>query len=216
MSESGTFEDELDLAWLLKVRTVVARIGEMDLARWWNSTGQLGPQGSSVLRRGFPRTHRFAQARSVFMVAAARCTQIFDPPGSVTLWRLSSQCRQTLSISGCSSASMGSNSVRSVEKVFSAPTDFRIRWIDREPDVAALGLVELAKGVERHHAAVFGSQPSRPVFALLVSAPSCVFGQPLVPVVFSQARYSLCYGLQALPQFAGYPRLISQDRIEQT
>src|ERR1700692_3683090 len=25
MSESGTFEDELDLAWLLKVRTVVAR-----------------------------------------------------------------------------------------------------------------------------------------------------------------------------------------------
>lgn len=28
MSESGTFEDELDLAWLLKVRTVVARIVE--------------------------------------------------------------------------------------------------------------------------------------------------------------------------------------------
>jgi hypothetical protein len=55
MSESGTFEDELDLAWLLKVRTVVARIGEMDLARWWNSTGQLGPHGASVLRRGFPR-----------------------------------------------------------------------------------------------------------------------------------------------------------------
>jgi len=55
MSESGTFEDELDLAWLLKVRTVVARIGEMDLALWWNSTGQFGPQGSSVLRRGFPR-----------------------------------------------------------------------------------------------------------------------------------------------------------------
>src|SRR6202166_1387023 len=88
MSKSGTFEQELDLAWLLKVRTVVARIGEMDLARWWNSTGQLGPQGASVLRRGLPRTHHFAQARSVFAVAAARCAQIFDPPDSVTLWRL--------------------------------------------------------------------------------------------------------------------------------
>jgi hypothetical protein len=73
---------------LLKVRTAVARVGEMDVARWWNSSGQLGPQGASVLRRGFPRTHHFAQASSVFMVAAARCAQIFDPPGSVTLWRL--------------------------------------------------------------------------------------------------------------------------------
>lgn len=85
MSKSGTFEEEHNLAWLLKIRTAVARVGEMDLARWWNSTGQLGPQGSSVLRRGFPRTHHFAQARSVFMVAADRCAQIFDPPGSVTL-----------------------------------------------------------------------------------------------------------------------------------
>lgn len=41
-----------------------------------------------MLRRGFPRTHYFAQTRSVCMVAAARCAQIFDPPGSVTLWRL--------------------------------------------------------------------------------------------------------------------------------
>jgi hypothetical protein len=49
---------DLDLEWLLKVRTVVARIGEMDLARWWNSNGQLGPQGASVLRRGLPwRAH---------------------------------------------------------------------------------------------------------------------------------------------------------------
>ncbi len=96
MSKSGTFEQELDLAWLLKVRTVVARIGEMDLARWWNSTGQLGPQGASVLRRGFPRTHHFAQARSVFMVAADRCAQIFDPPGSVTVWRLTDPIEERL------------------------------------------------------------------------------------------------------------------------
>src|ERR1700736_2197967 len=39
---------------------------------------------------------------------------------------LSSQWRQTLSISGCSSAAMASNSVRSLENVFSAPTDLRI------------------------------------------------------------------------------------------
>src|SRR6266446_10268667 len=89
-------EQELDLAWLLKVRTVVARIGEMDLARWWNSNGQLGPQGASVLRRGLPRTHYFAQSRSVCMVAAARCAQIFDPPGSVTLWRLTDSLEERL------------------------------------------------------------------------------------------------------------------------
>jgi len=88
----------LDLEWLLKVRTVIARIGEMDLARWWNSNGQLGPQGASVLRRGFPRTHYFAQTRSVCMVAAARCAQIFDLPGSVTLWRLTDTIEERLDV----------------------------------------------------------------------------------------------------------------------
>lgn len=87
---------DLDLEWLLKLRTAVARVGEMDLAKWWNSTGQLGPQGASVLRRGFPRTHDFAQARSVFMVAAARCAQLFDPPGTVTLWRLTDPIEERL------------------------------------------------------------------------------------------------------------------------
>ena len=57
--------------------------GEMDAARWWNTKGQLGQLGASVLRRGFPRTFRFAQARSVFAVAAQRCAEIFDPPGTV-------------------------------------------------------------------------------------------------------------------------------------
>lgn len=73
---------------LLKLRLIVARFGEMDLARWWNTKGQLGRLGSSALRRGFPRTHHFAQARSVFAVAAHRCAEVFDPPGCVTLWRL--------------------------------------------------------------------------------------------------------------------------------
>jgi hypothetical protein len=78
----------IDLDRLLKLRVVVARFGEMDLAKWWNTKGQLGRLGASTLRRGFPRTHRFAQARSVFAVATHRCAEIFEPPSSVTLWRL--------------------------------------------------------------------------------------------------------------------------------
>ncbi|MGE3991887.1 BrxE family protein [Pseudorhodoplanes sp.] len=91
-------DKNLDFEWLLKIRTVVARIGEMDLAKWWNSNGQLGPQGAFVLRRGLPRTHYFAQTRSVCMVADARCAQIFDPPGSVTLWRLTDAIDERLDV----------------------------------------------------------------------------------------------------------------------
>jgi hypothetical protein len=78
----------IDLDRLLKLRLVVARFGEMDIAKWWNTKGQLGTLGAAALRRGFPRTHHFAQARSVFAVAAHRCAEVFEPPGSVTLWRL--------------------------------------------------------------------------------------------------------------------------------
>jgi hypothetical protein len=81
-------EASIDLDRLLKLRLVVARFGEMDLAKWWNTKGQLGRLGAAALRRGFPRTHRFAQARSVFAVAAHRCSEVFEPPGCVTLWRL--------------------------------------------------------------------------------------------------------------------------------
>ena len=78
----------IDLDLLLRLRLTVARFGEMDIARWWNTKGQLGPLGTAALRRGFPRTHRFAQARSVFAVAAHRCREVFETPESVTLWRL--------------------------------------------------------------------------------------------------------------------------------
>ncbi|MSP63803.1 MAG: BrxE family protein [Myxococcales bacterium] len=78
----------IDLDLLLRLRLVVARFGEMDVARWWNTKGQLGRLGATALRRGFPRTHHFAQARSVFAVAAHRCAEVFDPPACVTLWRL--------------------------------------------------------------------------------------------------------------------------------
>jgi hypothetical protein len=72
----------------MKLRLVVARVGEMDLARWWNTHGQLGSIGTSVLRRGFRRTYYFAQARSVFAVATHRSRTVYDRPGTVTLWAL--------------------------------------------------------------------------------------------------------------------------------
>jgi len=78
----------LDFDRLLKLRLVVARIGEMDLAKWWNTNGLLGRKGRILLSRGFPKTHRFAQARAVFAVAKARCHDLFDPPGCMTLWSL--------------------------------------------------------------------------------------------------------------------------------
>src|ERR1019366_2541421 len=74
----------IDLDPRLKLRLVVARFGEMDLAKWWNTKGQLGKLGAASLRRGFPRTHYFAQASSVFAVAAHRCAEVFEPPNSVT------------------------------------------------------------------------------------------------------------------------------------
>lgn len=86
----------VDLEWLLKLRVVIARCGEMDLARWWNSNKQLGSAGSSVLKRGFPRTHHFAQARSVIAIAEHRCTQLFSPADAITLWRLSDVIEEQL------------------------------------------------------------------------------------------------------------------------
>lgn len=79
---------KIDFARLLKLRVVTARVGEMDLAKWWNTRGQLGRLGTAAVRRGFPRTHYFAQARSVFSVAGFRCREVFNPPRSVTLWQL--------------------------------------------------------------------------------------------------------------------------------
>lgn len=84
----------IDFDRLLRLRLVVARCGEMDAARWWNTgdttrrTSLLGRAGSVLMSRGFPRTHRFAQARLVIEVARARCAEVFDPPGSITLWSL--------------------------------------------------------------------------------------------------------------------------------
>ncbi|WP_038976337.1 BrxE family protein [Bradyrhizobium japonicum] len=96
MGGASSIYNDIDLAWLMRLRTVVARLGEMDCGCWWNSNGQLGRQGAAVLRRGFPRTHYFAQARSVHIIAAARCVEIFDPPNSATLWRLTDEIEERL------------------------------------------------------------------------------------------------------------------------
>lgn len=93
-----TTTTKVDLDRSLKCRLIVARFGEMDLGRWWNTT-QLGTDGAQVLKRGFPRTHFFAQARSVFAVASHRSDERLDSLGdvaatSVTLWRLPAELEQ--------------------------------------------------------------------------------------------------------------------------
>jgi hypothetical protein len=76
---------------LLRLRLIVARYGEMDLMGWWNTNGVLGPLGSAVYRRGFPRTAPFAQARVVFAVARHRTRELWNPPACATLWNLPMQ-----------------------------------------------------------------------------------------------------------------------------
>lgn len=73
---------------LLKLRLTIARYGEMDVSSWWNTQGLLGRNGSILFRRGFPRTHHLAQARTVMSVAENRCREVFDTSGLITLWRL--------------------------------------------------------------------------------------------------------------------------------
>jgi len=66
----------------------VARFGEMDGARWWNTQAVLGRYGTLALSRGLPKTHYFAQARIAFTVAAQRCKEIYPRPSVYTLWDL--------------------------------------------------------------------------------------------------------------------------------
>jgi hypothetical protein len=71
-----------------KLRMTVARFGEMDRLKWWNTKGMLGNLGEMAISRGFPKTHVFARSRAVFAVASCRSEEVFDPPESYTLWRL--------------------------------------------------------------------------------------------------------------------------------
>ena len=78
----------IDHQRLLQFRLVIARYGEMDGAGWWNTKGVLGRHGALVLKRGFPSTHHFAQARIALTVARSRCSELFNPPHCMTLWNL--------------------------------------------------------------------------------------------------------------------------------
>ena len=80
------------------LRVAVARFGEMDVSGWWNTNGMLGRPGMTVLSRGLAHTHFFAQARVAFTVAELRCKEVFDPPGSVTLWSLPTEIEDQLEL----------------------------------------------------------------------------------------------------------------------
>lgn len=80
--------NQIGMEHLFRLRLAVARFGEMDCARWWNTRGVLGRYGSLALSRGFPRTHGFAQAKIAFAVAAHRCKEIYSHPNAYTLWEL--------------------------------------------------------------------------------------------------------------------------------
>ena len=81
-------ERAINLDHLLKLRLVVARYGEMDVSKWWNTNGMLGRYGDLAISRGLPRTHLFAQAKVVFEVARNRCKEVFHDRASITLWSL--------------------------------------------------------------------------------------------------------------------------------
>jgi len=78
----------IDLERLLTLRLIVARFGEMDVSRWWNTTNLLGQKGGAAVSRGMPKSHSFARARAVFAVARERCREIYSPKDGITLWDL--------------------------------------------------------------------------------------------------------------------------------
>ena len=80
---------DINFDHLLKLRLIIARFGEMERARWWNTDGLLGKHGKMAIARGFPKTHHFVQAKIVFAVAKNRCDELYNPPQSINLWNLS-------------------------------------------------------------------------------------------------------------------------------
>lgn len=73
---------------IFKLRLTVARFGEVDRAKWWNTNRMLSDLGKLAISRGFPRTHLLAQARAVFAVAQHRCDEVYNAPDAFTLWKL--------------------------------------------------------------------------------------------------------------------------------
>ena len=79
---------DIDVKKIAAIRMVVARQGEMDRSKWWNTKGLLSRVGELAISRGFPKSHVFARARAAFAVASSRSEEVFNPPDSYTLWRL--------------------------------------------------------------------------------------------------------------------------------
>ncbi|MFV1969310.1 MAG: BrxE family protein, partial [Pirellulaceae bacterium] len=80
--------EAIDTTKTARLRLVVARFGEMDRAKWWNTKGMLANLGELAVSRGFAKTHLFARSRAVFAVAGHRCDEVFNAPGAFTLWKL--------------------------------------------------------------------------------------------------------------------------------
>ena len=91
MTETQEASTAVDADFTKKVaalRMAVARQGEMDRSKWWNTKGLLSRVGELALSRGFPKSHVFARSRAAFAVASSRSEEVFNPPDSYTLWRL--------------------------------------------------------------------------------------------------------------------------------
>lgn len=86
--DSTTMVELIDITAFARLRLAVARFGEMDRAKWWNTKGMLTNVGAFAVSRGFTKTHLFARARAVFAVGAHRCDEVFTPPDGCTLWKL--------------------------------------------------------------------------------------------------------------------------------
>lgn len=84
------------LCQVLRLRLVVARLGEVELNGWWGTQDVLGATGAMVFRRGFPRTHAWARAQAVFAVARQRCAERFPDPQAITLWQLPAELEDAL------------------------------------------------------------------------------------------------------------------------
>ena len=79
---------DTDVKKIAALRMAVARHGEMDRSKWWNTKGLLSNVGELAISRGFPKSHVFARSRAAFAVASSRSEEVFNPPDSYTLWRL--------------------------------------------------------------------------------------------------------------------------------
>jgi hypothetical protein len=86
----------LNLDLLFRCRLIVGRYGEMDISRWWNTSGVLSDLGSKVAARGMPRTEFYGRARLLSAVASYRTREYFSPPGSSSLWLMPPSVEQAL------------------------------------------------------------------------------------------------------------------------